>query len=439
MSAGQSMARALPFLETSGEAVAMTSVDELGQVEGLEEELHLARLDLGNVQHVVDQAEQVAGGVEHLVQILGARRLAVVGGVLLHDLAVADDGVERGAELVAHLGEEAALGLAGLLGVLHGLGQQAGAVVHAGLQGAVGLLQLVVGLGDLFMRILGRHTGAFQLGGVGLDGVQHGVERFDQVADLAAGRRLHPGAVIPVALHGGGDAGQGGDGPGDAALEAPGHGRRQQPGGEEDDEGAAQEVGEAILIVLVQFRLEVEGAHCRVPPLMGVQRTPRWLTSSSRVMRGVGGMTSVRPLRTYRARILPSAEYTAAAVICPSTPRVLNCRSGGLGILLKQGHQILDHQRLRPFQARLHLAVELADVVKVEARKRERQRHTAGQQDEQDQLPAKREAFHRWDCNEPQAKGLRHKVNGIAPQRAADRTLAGLVNLAGRWRQHPCR
>jgi hypothetical protein len=42
----------------------------------------------------------------------------------------ADDGVHRGADLVAHGGQEGALGAVGALGLVAGGGQLAGALVH---------------------------------------------------------------------------------------------------------------------------------------------------------------------------------------------------------------------------------------------------------------------------------------------------------------------
>ena len=79
-----------------------------------ERQLELARLDLGEVEHVIDQAEQMAAvaldALEHGQRLL--RRLAV--DAVEDQLGVADDGVERGAQLVAHVGEELRLVLARL-------------------------------------------------------------------------------------------------------------------------------------------------------------------------------------------------------------------------------------------------------------------------------------------------------------------------------------
>ena len=77
-------------------------------------ELELAGFDLGEVEHLVDEAEQVVAGAVHalerLLRFFGAeaRRMAD------HHLGQSDDGVERGAQLVAHAGEELRLVLARL-------------------------------------------------------------------------------------------------------------------------------------------------------------------------------------------------------------------------------------------------------------------------------------------------------------------------------------
>jgi hypothetical protein len=86
---------------------------------------------LRQVEHVVDQGEQVLSRPADLGEIGAELRLLPLGGILLEHLTVSDDGVERGSELVAHVGEERALGVVGHLGGLPG-----------SLQLSVGLLQL---------------------------------------------------------------------------------------------------------------------------------------------------------------------------------------------------------------------------------------------------------------------------------------------------------
>ena len=88
---------------------------ELGGVQ-----VQLAGLDLGEIEQVVDYAEQIVGGGfgrrQALPLILGQRR---VQGQLGH----AEDGVHGGADLVAHVRQELVLGPAGrlrhILGVSH--------------------------------------------------------------------------------------------------------------------------------------------------------------------------------------------------------------------------------------------------------------------------------------------------------------------------------
>jgi hypothetical protein len=88
-------------------------VEHLGhdEIDGdrLEREGEPARLDAGDVQHLVDQAEQVAAAAEDLP---GPGTLSL-GGPRIHrqDLGEAEDGVEGRAQLVGHAGEELALRL----------------------------------------------------------------------------------------------------------------------------------------------------------------------------------------------------------------------------------------------------------------------------------------------------------------------------------------
>ena len=66
-------------------------------------------LDLGEIEHGVDQLQQVLAGRVDLPEVVGELLGAEVGGVLLEHLAVADDGVERRAQLVRHVGQELGL------------------------------------------------------------------------------------------------------------------------------------------------------------------------------------------------------------------------------------------------------------------------------------------------------------------------------------------
>ena len=85
-------------------------LDQRRQRERFEMKLHPPGLDLGEVEDVVDQREQVAARAEHAIERLDVllQRL----GILPQHLGDADDGVERRAQLVAHVGEELRLVLA---------------------------------------------------------------------------------------------------------------------------------------------------------------------------------------------------------------------------------------------------------------------------------------------------------------------------------------
>ena len=80
-------------------------------------DVELVGLDLREIEDVVDDAEQRRAGVvdlAHVVALLGIERR------LEGEVRETDDGVHRRADLVAHVGQERALGLGGVLGFLHG-------------------------------------------------------------------------------------------------------------------------------------------------------------------------------------------------------------------------------------------------------------------------------------------------------------------------------
>ena len=113
-------------------------------------ELHLARLDLRQVEHVVDQLEQVTRAREDVAQellLLGRHRahLAVV-----HQLAEADDGVQGRAQLVGHVGQELALQAVGLLNLAILLLQN----LVGGRELPIGRLQVLRALKDLGGHLL---------------------------------------------------------------------------------------------------------------------------------------------------------------------------------------------------------------------------------------------------------------------------------------------
>jgi len=89
----------------------------LGQIERLIVELHAPGLDLRHVEDVVDHVQQVVPAGHDVVAVLlilfGAERAEHSAA---HHLGESDDRVERGAQLMAHVGQELRFGLVGFLG-----------------------------------------------------------------------------------------------------------------------------------------------------------------------------------------------------------------------------------------------------------------------------------------------------------------------------------
>ncbi len=99
---------------------AMQIIEQAIQVEIRFVEAEPTGFDFRHFQHVVNQAEQmIATGIN------GAQILLLIGGdvgVAPHQLSKPNDHIERGAQLVAHMGEKAALGLVSRFCDFFGLG-----------------------------------------------------------------------------------------------------------------------------------------------------------------------------------------------------------------------------------------------------------------------------------------------------------------------------
>src|SRR3954466_6972299 len=94
-----------------------TGSGESGSRPGSRESRHPPRLDPRDVEDLVDEVQQVAAPREDLRDALAIAR---IGDRQLQQLAEAEDGIERRAQLVAHAREEVALGPVGALGILAG-------------------------------------------------------------------------------------------------------------------------------------------------------------------------------------------------------------------------------------------------------------------------------------------------------------------------------
>ena len=159
-------------------------VDDLGRVDGDALELELARLDLGEVQDVVDDREQALAraGDDLGIAALPHRQIR-----RCQELGHDQHAVHRRADLVAHGGEELGLRDVGGLRRLLGLAQIVGAIGDLLLERLAVLLEAMVALADL---------------------ADHAVEARRQDADLVVALDLDGGAVV-VALadgrHGAGE------------------------------------------------------------------------------------------------------------------------------------------------------------------------------------------------------------------------------------------
>ena len=89
--------------------------EQRGGLHRLEIEGHLARLYLGEVQDVVDQREQMLPAAEDVADVPSLLVGQVAHQAILEHLGEADDGIQRGPQLVRHVGEERRLHAARLL------------------------------------------------------------------------------------------------------------------------------------------------------------------------------------------------------------------------------------------------------------------------------------------------------------------------------------
>ncbi len=134
-----------PFLRGFGGQQFQGALHALAQVKRLAFQLHLAGLDFGKVQDVVDDGQQGIGAV---ADSLGEFSLLRSQAGVQQQAGHADHAVHRRANLVAHVSQKGALSLigrirshAGLLGLAGGLGQLSGAFGHFGLQRLPVILQ----------------------------------------------------------------------------------------------------------------------------------------------------------------------------------------------------------------------------------------------------------------------------------------------------------
>ena len=105
------------FLHAAGTDNALHAVHKLGKRKTVFAQFYLARLDFGDVQNVVEQAQQMVRGNLYLIGAVqqfigGTARVQFFSG----DIGHADDGIHGCAYFMAHPGQEGALGLVGPVG-----------------------------------------------------------------------------------------------------------------------------------------------------------------------------------------------------------------------------------------------------------------------------------------------------------------------------------
>ena len=83
-------------------------VHKVRQMHRLFLDLHLAALDAAHIQHIVDEGEQVLAGDRDLFQVV--QHLFLIINMGRRQRGEADDGVHRGADVVAHVEQELPLG-----------------------------------------------------------------------------------------------------------------------------------------------------------------------------------------------------------------------------------------------------------------------------------------------------------------------------------------
>ena len=90
-------------------------VDQSRNRKTFEDKVHFPGLDLGQIENVVDQRQKMAGCTLDTFERLDLILAVEFARILLQHLGYADDGIERRAQFVRHVGEEAGFRAACLL------------------------------------------------------------------------------------------------------------------------------------------------------------------------------------------------------------------------------------------------------------------------------------------------------------------------------------
>jgi hypothetical protein len=135
-------------------------LDQWRQIHRLRAEFELAGLDLGEVEHLIDEAEKMGTRTVNPAQRLCRLFRAKARRIADHHLGQPDDGIERGAQLMAHAGDELRLVLAchfELTALFLHLGEQIGVLDGQHGLRREGLQQIDAVLGKLARRFSPHH------------------------------------------------------------------------------------------------------------------------------------------------------------------------------------------------------------------------------------------------------------------------------------------
>ena len=146
------------LLERHGLECVGQSMRQLADVDAGVREIDLARLDLGKIEDVVDERQQVVAGRGDAASVLDLLRREIGVAIVGQQLGEDQRAVERRAQLVRHVGQELALVAIGT----HQLGRLAFEIEFRA-------DELVVLLPELLRVFLEVHVGLFELGLLGLE------------------------------------------------------------------------------------------------------------------------------------------------------------------------------------------------------------------------------------------------------------------------------
>ena len=91
-------------------------IDQPVQIDLFSEGFHLAGFNLGQIEDIINERQQVGAGLVDFFQVRDEVFLFLVLSFFYQHLAVTKDGVHRRAQLVTHVSEKCALGLVGRIG-----------------------------------------------------------------------------------------------------------------------------------------------------------------------------------------------------------------------------------------------------------------------------------------------------------------------------------